>query len=276
MKVRVLNQFFGASLLIVSTTLGASAAQVNMFGGSSSWDTNNAVNGTAEIVDLTGQGGNLENNAPAGTGAVRLTTTGDPDKAEAGTSGNFGTVGDFINAGSLSYDYFKDSAVNGNASAAAAIKLTIFDTTDVNGDGFGTFIFEPTWNLIGPGVPTTVPTDQWLTAAIDGTNGSFWHTGLYGFDNQFGDGSDGNSLQDWLGIFGDTLLDATIIGISVGIGTFNDDVVTYFDNVAFSNGGINKMYDFEVAPIPVPAALPLLLSGLGLLGFLGLRRKARL
>ena len=41
------------------------------------------------------------------------------------------------------------------------------------------------------------------------------------------------------------------------------------------NGGWTKLSPIEVAPVPLPATLPLFATGLGVLGWLGFRRKRR-
>lgn len=265
-----------STAFLTMMTVGTSAIEINMFDGGSPWERSDVrAGGTAEIVDLSGQGGNLENNAPSPSGAAMLTTgNSNGDKAEVGTAGNFGTVGSFINGGALSYDFYKDAAVNGNPSATAAIKLSVLNS-GFAGDGFGTFVYEPTWNLAAAGVSTAVPTGQWLNASIDGATGNFWHTGIFGAGNQAGDGSDGFTLSDWVSLFGNDLLNASIVGISVGVGTYNVDQIAYFDNVKYSNGNINNVYDFEVAAVPLPAALPLLGAGFAALGFVGWRRKRK-
>jgi hypothetical protein len=241
----------------------ANAAPVTTLDGSQGWTrTDMRGGGTADIVDVTGQGGNLEANAPAGSGMVLLTTGADNnDKAEIGIGGDFGTVGDFVDGGSLAYDYFKQSAGDLNGFAAPSLKLAVLDVTDTNGDGFAQFIFEPTWNVGTVGVSDQVPTDQWLTGTADGDEGIFWHTGIYGDPNQAG--GLGKTMGEWLQQFS-SLSDAVIIGISVGVGTFNQGQTGYFDDVVFANGNINLSADFEVASeIPVPAAFPLFAAGLG-------------
>ena len=45
------------------------------------------------------------------------------------------------------------------------------------------------------------------------------------------------------------------------------------DGMGLEDGSAAGLMFFEVTPVPVPAALPLMLSALGLLGFTGLRRK---
>ncbi len=116
--------------------------------------------GSAGVVDLTGQGGNLENNQPLPTGAAKLTTDAtDAAKAEVGVSdytNGLGTVGDFLSGGSLGYSFLKASAGDLNPFAAPAIKLEVLDSSIDPGhgaDGYATFVFEPTWN----GTPVNSP-----------------------------------------------------------------------------------------------------------------------
>lgn len=226
--------------------------------------------GTASIEDLSGQSGNLKDNAPLPNGAAKLTTGNSvDDKAEVKISGTFGTVGDFIDNGQLSYDYFRSSA-GSNPEVAASIKFEVRDSNTSQSDGYATFVYEPYWNVV-PGVSTPPPLDEWTNVDIAGDSGIFWHTGIYGEDNQYG--GPGKTLEDWNTFFGDDLLDAMIIGISVGIGSYNADTVTYFDDVKFRNGQLDLAYDFEVSVVPLPAALPLYGAGVALLGFLGWRKR---
>lgn len=281
MRVQIAAALGAASLLFATH---AQAETVNAFDASFTTDdawflSDVRDNGTADIVDLTGEGGALENDQPLPTGAAKLTTgTNNNDKAEVGITrvGGYGSVGDFLNGGSLSYSYFKDSTGDLNPFAAASVKITVLDnniTTAGTTDGFATFIYEPTWNLGTLGASDPVTTDQWITANISGDSGTFWHTGIYGAGNLFGDGSDAFTLQDWSDLFGGDLLDATILGLSIGVGTFNQGQTAYFDDVQFTSGNVDLSYDFEPAVVPVPGAIVFLLTGLAGLGATSLRRR---
>lgn len=247
----------------------ASATVVSDFSGTYGWvesDVRGA--GTAGVVDLTGQGGNLENNAPLPTGAAKLTTGNvNGDKAEVGIAGDFGTVGSFVNgAGTLSYDFYK-SSTDTNLSAAASIKLTVLDGNTNEADGYTTFVYEQYLNV--PGNPAT---DTWTNVDIAADSGMFWQTGLYG-DN---DRNVRNTLAGWLAHFGADLLDATIVGISVGVGSYNQGQTAFFDDVRYSNGQVSLAYDFEVSAVPLPAGLPLYGAGVATLGFFAWRRKRKI
>lgn len=231
-----------------------------------------ATPGSLGIVDLTGEGGNLENNITFGPGAARLETTSDGSSRsevvlQTGGGVDLGTVGDFITGGSVSYDYYQQSGAP-NPNIAPAFKITVFDTTDVNGDGFASFIFEPVYN---GGVGAF---DTWHTIGFGGSEDGIglWHTGIYG-DGGFANQNDEYSLFDWNTIFGGTLFDAAIVAISVGIGSGTPDQLGYVDNINFTNGINTYMADFELAPVPLPAALPLYATGLALFGVAGWRRR---
>jgi hypothetical protein len=84
--------------------------------------------GTVAIVDLTGAGGDLENNQPLPTGAVRLTTGfADNDKAEIGVVDDYGTPGDVFSTLSVGYSYHKASVAGGNQAAAPSLKLAFWN-----------------------------------------------------------------------------------------------------------------------------------------------------
>jgi len=236
--------------------------------------------GTAGIVDLSGVGGALENDQPLPNGAARLTTgASNDDKAEVGITrtGGLGRLGEFLLFGGvLNYSYYKDSTGDLNPFAAASIKITIFDENRDPGhgaDGFTSFVYEPTWNLGPVGTSVAVASDQWITANITGNSGVFWHTGIYDQDNLAGDGSAGLTLQGWSDLFGDDLHDATIISISIGVGTFNQGQTAFFDDVRFSNGNFELSYDFEPSVVPLPGAIAFLLTGLAGLGAAKIRRR---
>jgi len=195
--------------------------------------------GVASIADLTGEGGNLEANAPLPVGAALLTTTSDDnDKAEIGIVGDYGVVSDIIDANlQLAYSYYKEAS--GNTSAAPTLKLAFFLDPCTSGDGdcFVQLIYEPTWNQPGQeGTAQLVPTGDWITPSIDQDTGVFWSTGGFGSINSAG-GPPLRTLADWVSNLDPAFLDASLVGISVGVGTFNQDQIGYFDGVSLVTTG---------------------------------------
>lgn len=211
--------------------------------------------GAAGIEDLTGVGGNLETATPLPVGAVLLTTTADNnDKAEIGIQNDYGVASDIIDADlQLAYAYFKQAS--GNAFAAPTIKLAFFLTPCTSGDGdcFFQLIYEPTWNQPGQeGTSQAVPTGDWTTANIDQDNGLFWSTGGFGSINS-GGGPPLRTLADWVANLDPAFLDASLVGVAVGVGTYNQDQVGYFDGVSLVTTGpiaTDTTWDFDVVSAP--------------------------
>ncbi len=220
--------------------------------------------GTASIPDLTGLGGDLENNQPLPTGAALLTTTLDnADKAEVATFDDFGDATAILNNLNLGYSYYKETVAGGNVSAAPSIKLALFSPVGA-GDNFGQLVYEPTWNQPGGGSQPS-PADAWQAVAInsatgagDDATGGWWWTGGFEIGNSFG-GPPLRSLGEWATAFGAADGDfaaARVVSIAVGVGTFNQGQTGYFDEVTYSViGGESRTYDFQAIPEPGAFAL---------------------
>ena len=251
------------------------------------------VAGSLATTDLTGQGGNLESAVPAGSGALKLETTASGDsRAEVRLerNGGFGTVSDLLSSGSVSYNYYQESG-GPSATITPAFKFEVFDFTNISGDGFATFVFEPVYN---GGVGAF---DTWHNVTIDFATANFWvpGNGLYGVSGKMLDQNNQeqfiytNTLSDWLALYDDvvldTFLDAFIGSISFGIGSGTPSQTGYVDDVNFSSNfaaldeqiTINADFesDVQVSAVPLPAALPLYATGLGLMGFLGWRKRRK-
>jgi hypothetical protein len=233
-------------------------------------------------VDLTGQGGNLENTQPLPTGAARITTDGtNASMGEVGVRDNYGVVSSIINSINLAYSYFKQ-APSGDAASAPSLKLNFVNpafnplVTTVPNRGFTTLVYEPYWNSGG-----TVATDTWLTDSIDATHGLFWTTGGFGQPNGAG-GPPLNTLADWITAFdstsGGAFSNATLYEVKVGIGSFQPNQVGYFDKVVINGTSVaDTTYDFQAAAaVPLPAAAWMGMSLVGGVGGLrGIKNRLR-
>ncbi len=225
-----------------------------------------AAGGTAEIVDLTGQGGNLENNAPLQSGAVKL-QTGPTNASRAEIQllpdGGFGTVND-LSAANASFSYSMYKGSTGAAEPAPSLKMQFFNASPTqNQGGYTQLIFEPYWNQPGAeGSSSAVPNGEWIDYSVSFDSGLLWSTGGFGATNSAG-GPPLLTLGDWLTTLNADFGEATLFGISLGLGSYTPDQTGYIDNVTVNAGNYQKTFDFEVAAeVPAPASLPLLLIGL--------------
>lgn len=270
--------------LLVAPNADAGTVIVNQLdsGVPGTWGTFVTGGGSASLVDLTGLGGNLENSQPLAIGAGFLTTgANNSDRGEIGINKDFGLASDLLNTLEVGYSYYKVNV--GNLSAAPSLKLAIYNPDGV-GDSFGQLIYEASWNQPSGGSHAP-PTDAWQTVSIDAdtgagdnASGGWWWTGGFGQPNGAG-GTPIQSAREWGASFATSsdFTGARIVGISVGVGTFNQSQQGYFDRVVF--GAVSQeptIWDFEPSSSVVPEPTSALTFGMiGLIAGLGGYRRRK-
>lgn len=243
-----------AGQAFAQTTVTAFASSTNTAPGV--WfESDVRVGGTASVADLTGTGGDLETNQPSPIGAARLTTDfTNAAKAEVGVYDAYGQAGSILSTLQVAYSWHKAANPGQNLNAAPSIKLTFFNPSCVDAtnnpslDCFGALVYEPYQNGFG----NNPAVDTWNTSALDYYTGLWWWTGGFGSPNQ-GGGPANMTLGQW-----DTLLSslstdfsgADLVLVSVGVGSFNQGQVGYFDDVtvSHSSGSYSVSYDFDPGP----------------------------
>ena len=206
--------------------------------------------GTASVAQLFGVGGNLELFQPLPTGAGRLTTDAtNVAKAEVSVANNFGTLNSIVNTLGVAYSWHKATSAGQNLNAAPAIKLTFYNPVcdDTPGsDCFATLVYEPYTNGFG-NFPTT---DVWQRSELSATTGYWWTTGGFGHPHGFGGCSTTPcpTLAGWLATSTPDFGEATLVQVSVGVGSFNPGQNGYFDDVRITGTSADASYNFEPAP----------------------------
>lgn len=265
-----------AFFILPFANIASASTTITTLDGSQGWTVENAAGGNSQLVNLAGQGGNLENNQPAPTGAVSQTTgasNSDKTTVSYGTDAapvDFGTVSQIFNSAlGFGYSYYKASGST-NPSAAPSLKLAFYNP-NYSGDGYGQLVYEPYWQQSG-----TPPVDEWQNVSIDLTHGLFWTTGMFGLGNTAG-GPPLKTLAGWLSAFDSGFGGAELYSVAIGIGSYNQDQTDFFDNVSITGTkGPNGTYDFQApSTVPVPATMPLLLGAIGGLVLMR-RRKSKL
>lgn len=209
--------------------------------------------GVVGTADLTGAGGDLENGQPLPTGAGLLTTQFDNgDRAHVGVADSYGQMGDILATLQFGYSSYKASNAGQNAAASPSLKITISDANcndpSSAGDCYGQLIFEPYWNQVGhEGTSFNPPLDTWQSWSLDADTGLFWWSGGFGQANSAG-GPPLRTLNEWLGVFNSDFPTADLLLVEIGVGSYNQGQVGYFDDVSISHSrgtGYSVSYDFE-------------------------------
>jgi hypothetical protein len=228
-------------------------------------------------VRSNGQVG-IRNNYPrSGNGSVYFNFNGTSSAAKAdiayfdsytNSGGNYvpaTPMGLLSNLTHFSYDWYRDSSSTALAYLHPSLRLQILR---VNSDGtfnLGHLVFERVYNQ-GAGA---VPTDQWVTDDIIGSNYKLWSTAPLGFG---GPAAGAETISDWLTIAASVGATLYVVSVNAGIGSgWSGTFTGAVDNITFGFNGQYTTYNFEV--VPEPASL--LALGSGVVSLLALRRRRR-
>jgi hypothetical protein len=214
---------------------------------------------------------------PAGTGSAHLAVgdgmVGGDGTSELRNTGYAGVALSQITA--LSYSTY---ATLNNGQQFPYFGLMI--ATTGSGPADDILFFEPPYQQAGTGNPNALnqPATQlntWQT--WNALGGSWWDNNA-----NYTGGTGAGTFADFLALFPNAVIvnaDDGLGGVrfNVGFASNNDQFNGYVDNFTIGVLGNNTTYDFEASiATPVPAALPLFASGLGMMGLLGWRRKRKM
>lgn len=238
--------------------------------GASGWYYNNVRNNGVVGVstDLPRSGnGSVSFDSPSGAAKADIEYL----PGALNVFGNYAStqsLGTFGSLTSMSYDWYRD----GTSTTTAHLHPVMRVLLDADGNlatlgDRGGLVFERVYNG-GPAAPT----NTWTTETIGATT-NLWNFGLgLGFAANINSSpyAYDATLAEWQSY----LPNATIIGFSLGVGSGWANVFAgAVDNAAWTIGGVTTSTNFEVAPVPLPPAAPLLLAALAGLGLI--RRRAR-
>lgn len=223
----------------------------------------------------------IRNNYPRnGNGSVYLSSSSGAGKADiehfgapvADAFGNFqadpnnpaSILGTFGQLTHLSYDWYRAGSSTVNPWFHPVIRVYVV-APDINNPRFGYLTFERAYNQ----GTNPVPTDQWVSEDIIGSDYKLWAGRTLGFGDPNVNINDVlKPVSEWKQLIGDWL----VVSVSAGIGSgWVGEFAGAVDNITFGFNNRFTTYNFEV--VPEPASL--LALGSGVVGVLALRRRRR-
>lgn len=237
-------------------------------------DTLDFSQGWGDLDTRSGGSSTLSSEQPRdGNGSLRMaydSSIAGTSQAKASVIGGlgigvpFGRVGDLVDGGSLTYDWYRDGSSTTVGHQFVQIKLHVANATGAP----ALLVWEGVYNGIAN--PTT---DVW-TDDQETVDGNWWiRSGGTNFDVAGGFQSlnwflQGNTVMNGGATSLPLDFDTVILGIELGVGSgLSGTFLGYADDVTLTFGnGISYNYNFE---IPAPGAVALM----AIAGLTGLRRR---